>query len=48
MDVKIAFLKRDLDEEDYIEQSEEFVLSDNEHKVCKFVKSLHGLKTAPK
>ena len=48
MDVKIAFVNGDLDEEAYMEQPEGFVLPDNEHKVCKLVKSLCGLKQAPK
>ena len=48
MDVKTAFLNGDLDEEVYMEQSEGFVLPENEQKVCKLVKSLYGLKQAPK
>ena len=48
MDVKMAFLNRDLNEEAYMEQSEGFVLKGNENKVCKLVKSLYGLKQASK
>lgn len=44
MDVKTTFLNSDLDEEIYMEQPEDFVLPDNEKKVCKLVKSLYGLK----
>ncbi|GJT78819.1 zinc finger, CCHC-type containing protein [Tanacetum coccineum] len=47
MDLKITFLNGDLDEEVYMKQPEGFVMSGNEHKVCKLVKSLYGLKQAP-
>nr|GEV25247.1 zinc finger, CCHC-type [Tanacetum cinerariifolium] len=48
MDVKTTFLNGDLDEEVYIKQPEGFIMTGNEHKVCKLVKSLYGLKQAPK
>ena len=48
MDVKIAFLNGDLEEEIYMEQPEGFVLLGYERKVCKLMKSLYGLKQAPK
>ena len=46
MDVKTTFINRDLDEEVYMEQPEGFVQPWDEHKVCKLVKSLCGLKQA--
>ncbi|GJV62248.1 zinc finger, CCHC-type containing protein [Tanacetum coccineum] len=48
MDVKTTFLNCDLDEEVYMEQPKGFVMPGNEHKVCKLVKSLYGLKQTPK
>ena len=48
MDVKTAFLNGDLKVEVYIKQPEVFILPDNEHKVCKLVKSLYGLKQVSK
>ncbi|CAM8880685.1 unnamed protein product [Rhodiola kirilowii] len=47
MDVKTAFLNGDLEEEIYMKQPEGFVVTEQEHKVCKLVKSLYGLKQAP-
>ncbi|WRX21019.1 Reverse transcriptase [Theobroma cacao] len=44
MDVKMVFLNGELDEEVYMEQLEGFFLLGQERKVCKFVKSLYGLK----
>ena len=48
MDVKIAFLNGDLEEEIYMEQPEGCVVPGKEKKVCKLVKSPYGLKQAPK
>ena len=48
MDVKTAFLNGDLNEEIYMEQPEGFSAPSQEKKVCKLVKSLNGLKQAPK
>ena len=48
MDVKTAFLNGDLEEEIYLEQLEGFIVPGKEQKVCRLIKSLHGLKQAPK
>ena len=48
MDVKIALLNGDLNEEIYMEQSEGFDLPGKEYKGCKLVNSLYGSKQAPK
>ena len=48
MDVKTTFLNGDLNEEIYIDQPEGFISLGQEKKVCKLVKSLYGLKKAPK
>jgi hypothetical protein len=48
IDVKIAFLNGELDEEIYMEQPARFVANSQEGMVCKLLKSLYGLKQAPK
>ena len=48
MDVIIALLNGDLDEEIYMDQPEGFVEFGQKSKVCKLTKSLYGLKQAPK
>ncbi|KAJ9539459.1 LOW QUALITY PROTEIN: hypothetical protein OSB04_032192 [Centaurea solstitialis] len=48
MDMKIAFLNGELDEEIYMQQPEGFVAKGQKNKVSKLVKSLYGLKQAPK
>ncbi|GAA0164555.1 hypothetical protein LIER_20158 [Lithospermum erythrorhizon] len=48
MDVKTTFLNGELDEEVYMEQPEGFIVHGQEHKVCKPIKSLYGIKQAPK
>ncbi|CAM8988449.1 unnamed protein product [Rhodiola kirilowii] len=48
IDVKTAFLNGDLDEEIYMKQPEGFIMPGNENKVCKLIKSLYGMKQAPK
>ena len=46
MDVKTTFLNGDLKEDVYLDQSEGFAIKGKEHKVCKLVKSVYGLKQA--
>ena len=48
MNVKIPFLNGGLEEEIYITQCEGYVVSRQENKVRKLVKSLYGLKKASK
>src|SRR3954463_1135804 len=44
MDVKTAFLNRELDKEIYMQQPYGFVVNGQKRKVWKLVKSLYGLK----
>ena len=46
MDVKMVYLYGELKEEIYMAQSEGFIKSGQEHKVCKLVKSIYRLKQA--
>ena len=48
MDVKTAFLNRELDEEIYMQKPDGFVATGQENLVCRLKKSLYGLKQAPK
>jgi hypothetical protein len=48
MDVKLAFLNGELEEEVYIEQPEGFQLSENTDYVRKLKKVVYGLKQAPR
>jgi hypothetical protein len=44
MDIKIAFLNRELEEEIYMDQPAGFVANGQEGMVCKLLKCLYGLK----
>nr|ABA96256.1 retrotransposon protein, putative, Ty1-copia subclass [Oryza sativa Japonica Group] len=48
MDVKTAFLNGELEEEIYMDQLDGYVLEGREGMVCKLLKSLYGIKQAPK
>jgi hypothetical protein len=48
INVKIAFLNEELEEEIYMDQLDGFTAKGQEGKVCKLLKSLYGLKQAPK
>ena len=48
MDAKLAFLNGELEEEVYIEQPEDSLLSKREDYVCRLNKALYGLKQAPR
>ena len=47
MDVKSAFLNGDLKEEVFMTQPQGFEVEGKEHKVCKIIKDLYGLKQPP-
>eukprot|EP00253_Pinus_taeda_P025830 PITA_25830 len=48
MDVKSTFLNGELEEEVYIKQPKDFMLTDKESYVCRLKKELYGLKQAPR
>jgi hypothetical protein len=48
MDIKTAFLNGELEEKIYMTQPDGFIVIDQEGKECKLVKSLYGMKLAPK
>jgi len=46
MDVESAFLIDNLEEEVYVEQLADFVVKEEEEKVCRLKKTFYGLKQA--
>ena len=48
MDVKIAFLNGEIEEEIYVEQPKGFKVHEKESHVCRLKKALYGLKQAPR
>ena len=48
LDVKIAFLHGDLEEEIYMEQPEGFTIKGKKHSMCQLKKNLYRLKQAPR
>ena len=48
LDVKTAFLHGELEEDNYMEQPEGFVIPGKEKLFCKLKKSLYGLKQSPR
>jgi hypothetical protein len=48
MDVKTAFLNRDLDENVYMVQPKDFIIKGKERMGCRLKRSIYGLKQASK
>jgi hypothetical protein len=48
MDVKTTFLHGDMKEENYMKQSEEFVVMGKKDFVCKLKRSIYGLNQSPR
>ncbi|KAG8477716.1 hypothetical protein CXB51_027660 [Gossypium anomalum] len=48
LDVKTAFLHGELEEDIYMQQPEDFIVSEKEDYVCLLRKSLYGLKQSPR
>ena len=48
MDVVLAFLNGELNEEIYMQQPDGYVIPGKDHLVCKLKKLLYGLKQSPR
>ena len=48
LNIKIAFLHGDLEEEIYMHQPKGYKVEDKEYQVCRLRKSLYGLKQSPR
>ncbi len=47
MDVAIAFLNGDLEEEVYMQQPEGFIAKEQENLVCRLNRNIYGLRQSP-
>jgi len=48
MDLNTTFLNEDLKDNVFMSHPEDFVVKGQEHKVCKLIKTLYGMKQTPR